>query len=95
MGARKAFRARAVPERAHPLVRCLFEALAVEKVTDADAERRAGLSPSVVRRWRTQHVPRVDHLQAALNGVGLELFIRPRRIDSPQGSVPCLNNNSA
>ncbi len=69
-------RPRSIP-RAHPLVRTLFSRI---NETDADYENvasRAGLGSGTMRNWRKGHEPLVSNLDAALNTVGLKLYVGP------------------
>lgn len=64
--------------RAHPLVHRLVEAINAERKSLNEVAESAGFDKTTVRSW-DKHVPRLDHFDAALNAVGLELFVRPRR----------------
>jgi DNA-binding phage protein len=70
---------------AHPLVRRMVDVMNAERTSFTEIAKRAGIDRSTIRTW-DKHLPRLDHFEAVLDALGLELFIRPRRI-SAEGSV--------
>jgi DNA-binding phage protein len=69
-----------VDEDCHPLVKRLVEAMNVERKSLTEVSTKAGFDRNTIRGWvNAKAVPRFDHLEAALNVMGLELFIRPKR----------------
>lgn len=70
---------RAPAEHAHPLVRELMKKIREQRTTYELVEQRAGLGNNTVNRWRRESEPRLANFTAALNVLGYELVIRPRR----------------
>lgn len=66
-------------EHAHPLVREFVAALNEQQTTYREVADRAGVGVDTLRFWPTRHMPRLDLFEAALNVLGLELCIRPKR----------------
>jgi hypothetical protein len=66
---------------AHPLVREFVELLNRDRLTLTEVERRSGISRCVMHRWRIRSNPSVAMFQAALNAMGYELRIAPRRAE--------------
>lgn len=64
---------------AHPLVREFVELLNRDRLTLTEVARRSGIDRCVMHRWRCRSNPSVAMLQAALNAMGYELRIAPRR----------------
>lgn len=69
----------AVPEKAHPLVRRLFELMNEERVCMHDVAARAGVRRGTISDWRYNRNPQLPVFEAACNALGYELVIRPRR----------------
>ena len=68
-----------IPHHTHPLVRRLFREMNREMTTLTEVAERAGMPRSTISEWRYRYTPRVSDLDAALNVLGLELCIRPKR----------------
>jgi len=68
-----------IPHHTHPLVRRLFQEMNRQKTTLTEVAERAGMPRSTISNWRYCHTPRVSDLDAALNVLGLELSVRPKR----------------
>lgn len=68
-----------VPHHTHPLVRQLFKEMNREMTTLTEVADRAGIRRGTISEWRYRYTPRVSDLDAALNVLGLELCIRPKR----------------
>lgn len=64
---------------AHPCVRRFIEELNNQKTTFAEVASRTNVGIDTMRFWQSRHVPRVDLLDAALNAIGYELAVRPKR----------------
>lgn len=77
----KPYRILAPAEHAHPLVRQLMAKIREQLTTYELVEKRAGIGGNVINRWRSASVPRLDNFEAALNVLGYELVIRPKRDD--------------
>jgi hypothetical protein len=60
-----------------PIIRFLFEEMYRQRVCQMDLSERVGLHRDTLRKWRTQHSPRLPEIQAALNALGYELKILP------------------
>jgi len=71
------FRPHAPADRAHPLVRQMFDEMNEQQCTQATMSERSGINKNTFRSWRTKAVPRIDDLEACLNVLGLEIVIRP------------------
>jgi lambda repressor-like predicted transcriptional regulator len=72
-----------VPRSAHPIVRDLIRAMNMQMVSFANLSKETGVSADTMQGWRTRYVPRLDNIEAALNGVGLRLAILPLEDDKP------------
>lgn len=68
-----------IAPHAHPCVRRFFEEMNRQETTFAEVASRTSVGIDTMRFWQTRHMPRVDLLDAALNSIGLELYVRPRR----------------
>lgn len=68
-----------VPEHAHPLVRQFFEILNDHKATMMDVSKKAGPHWSTIQSWSRRSNPYIGNFEAALNAMGYELVIRPKR----------------
>lgn len=66
-----------VPGNAHPLVRALYAEMIQLGLSEAEVERRAGISDGLLRSWRTAKSPQVANIAAALEVVGLQLIVVP------------------
>lgn len=73
----------AVPPNVNPIVRDLFRAMNTSGVSVDALADVVGISEATLRGWRKNHVPRLDNIEAALNGVGLRLAILPLEDDQP------------
>lgn len=62
-----------IPQKAHPLVRPIFEAMRRKQYTYGDLERRSGVSWWTVRRWRRGQLPELGNLLAVYKILGIEL----------------------
>lgn len=71
------FKTLSVPERAHPLVREMYELMNRERVGLNDLAWRSGNHKDTLSSWRRRGAPRVDMLEAALNVLGYRLSIEP------------------
>lgn len=67
------FRRITVPTKAHPLVRRLFEEMNHQQLGVLDLADRSGVNKNTLKDWRTRTVPRVDHLVACYNVLGMTL----------------------
>jgi hypothetical protein len=72
-----------VPTHAHPIVRDLVRAMNVRGVSFETLSELAGVNDRTMSGWRKKHIPRLDNIEAALNGVGLRLAILPLEDDQP------------
>jgi len=68
-----------LPSHSHPLVRQFIGELNAQMTTIRECATRAGLGPKTVCDWRYRTNPNLANFDAALNVLGLELCIRPRR----------------
>lgn len=68
-----------VPDHAHPLVRRFIGELNRQQTTLSEVAVRAGLARATMSDWRYRREPTLSNFEAALNVIGLELSIRPRR----------------
>lgn len=66
---------------AHPLVREFVDLLNRDRMTLTEVSQRAGIDRCVMHRWRIRSNPSVAMFQAALNAMGYELRIAPRRAE--------------
>lgn len=72
-----------VPAHAHPVVRDLVRAMNMRGVSFDALASITGVNERTISGWRKNHVPRLDNIEAALNGVGLRLAILPLEDDQP------------
>ena len=73
------FRRLKLPDKAHPMVRRLFEEMNRQQVGMLDLADRSGVNANTLKDWRTRTTPTIDNLEACLGVLGLELTTRPRR----------------
>lgn len=69
------FRKISPPERAHPLVKKMFDSMNHQQIGVLDLADRSGVNKNTIRDWRTRTVPTVDNFVACLNVLGLKLVI--------------------
>ena len=65
-------------KNSHPLVREMIQLQRHEMIAWGDVAKRAGISPSCIRHWRTENGPRLTNFEAVLNVLGYELVIQPK-----------------
>lgn len=70
------FRKLTIPDRAHPLVRKMFEHMNHQQIGVLDLSDRSGVNKNTIRDWRTRTVPTIDNFEACLNVLGLQVFIK-------------------
>lgn len=68
-----------IPRHIHPLVRSLFAEMNAQQTTLTEVADRAGIRRGTISDWRYRYTPRVSDLDAALNVLGLELYVRRRK----------------
>ena len=68
-----------IPERAHPMVRSLFQEMNRQQIGLLDMAERSGINKNTLKDWRTRTVPTVDNLEACLTVLGCELRIGRKR----------------
>lgn len=71
-----------MPRHAHPLVRQLIMEMNARQMLVSEVAREAGFRACTISEWRYRNVPKLDLLEAALNVLGLELVILPKRGDA-------------
>ncbi len=76
------FRPTPVPATAHRAVQHLFAEMNAQRCTDGTMATRSGINAWTLSAWRHRTKPNVDNLEAALNVLGLELVVRPKRGDA-------------
>lgn len=64
-----------IPQHAHPLVRRLWHELNKQQTTIAELADRCAVHRATMRQWGRKNHPRIDHLEAALNALGLGLKV--------------------
>lgn len=69
----RTFRHLSPPDKAHPLVRHLFEEMNKQQIGILDMADRSGINKNTLRDWRTRTVPTVDNLEACFSVLGLRL----------------------
>lgn len=70
------YRPVSIPEKAHPLVRQLFEEMHRQQCGVLDMAERSGVNKNTLKDWRTRTMPRVADLNACFNVLGLELIVK-------------------
>ncbi len=73
------FRRLSVPERAHPLVRRLFEEMNLQQIGMLDLADRSGVNKNTIKDWKDRSIPHVHNLAACLNVLGLDLTVKYSR----------------
>ncbi|MBE0529504.1 MAG: hypothetical protein IH626_01670 [Rhodospirillales bacterium] len=68
-----------IAPHAHPLVRRFFEIAEEQQVALTDVSERGGLGLATLVKWKYRHSPTIVTFEAALNVVGYELRVVPRR----------------
>ena len=71
------FRRHRTPERAHPLVRRLFDEMNHQCIGVLDLADRSGLNKNTISDWRYHTIPNVANLEACYNVLGMTLMPRP------------------
>jgi len=69
------FRKISPPERAHPLVKKMFDHMNHQQIGVLDLADRSGVNKNTLRDWRTRTVPTIDNFVACLTVLGLKLVI--------------------
>lgn len=64
-----------IPQRAHPLIKRMYELMNVEKVSLLTVANSSGVHKDTINNWRRRGAPRVDMLEACLNVIGYRLTI--------------------
>ena len=77
----RVFRQLSIPEKAHPLVRLLFQEMNRQHIGVLDMSDRSGINKNTLQDWRTRTVPTVDNLEACFTVLGCKLTIRQSRED--------------
>lgn len=67
-----------VPDRAHPLVKHLYQQMNLEGVTLRQMAIRSGYSVDCLKDWRTRASPNICSLEACFNVLGYELTVKRR-----------------
>lgn len=62
-----------VPDRAHPLVKVLFEEMNRQKIGLTEMSDRSGYTTQCIKDWRTRYSPNIRSLEACFNVLGYEL----------------------
>lgn len=73
------FRRLTVPDRAHPLVRRMFEEMNRQQLGMVDLAERSGVNKNTIKDWKDRSVPHVHNLVACFNVLGLELTVARRK----------------
>lgn len=73
-----------VPERANPLAKLVFAEMQNQRVTYAELEHRANVLVSTFKAWRTDNMPGLASIEAALGALGWALVPVPRKERIPQ-----------
>ena len=63
----------------HRCVRFLFDEMHRQRMTQADLSERTGVCKDTLKHWRLYTMPRISDLEAALNTLGFELYVRKVR----------------
>lgn len=74
----RTFRKLTIPEKAHPLVRRLFEEMNRQQIGVLDMSVRSGVNKNTFKDWRVRTVPRVPDLDACFGVLGMELKVKPK-----------------
>jgi transcriptional regulator with XRE-family HTH domain len=74
----RTFRRLTQPQKAHPLVRRLFDEMNDQKIGILDMAERSGVNKNTLNDWRTRTVPTVDNLEACMAVLGYELTFKSR-----------------
>lgn len=67
------FRKLSIPQRAHPLIRRLYEEMSHQQFGVTDTAERAGVARETIKGWRKSHCPRIGELEACFNVLGYTL----------------------
>lgn len=62
-----------VPDRAHPLVKVLFEEMNRQKIGLTEMSDRSGYSTQCIKDWRTRYSPNIRSLEACFGVLGMEI----------------------
>jgi hypothetical protein len=72
----RAFRPNTIPDKAHPLVRRLYQEMNKQQIGVLDMSERSGVNKNTFKDWRTRTMPRVADLEACFNVLGLTLTLK-------------------
>jgi hypothetical protein len=75
------FRPTPVPSSLHPVVKRLFVEMNEQQCTDKLMAKRSGVNNWTISAWRHRTIPNVRNIEACLNVLGLELYVRQRRYE--------------
>ena len=67
------------PEKAHPLVRFLYDECNRQQVSIRSVSEQSGVSESIINLWRTQGEPRLSNIEACLNVLGFTILTPTRK----------------
>jgi hypothetical protein len=70
-----------IPQRAHPLVRRLFQLINRDGCTLEELAARSGVDSAAFNSWRSRKSPQLVTFEAALNALGYRLEIRGYKVD--------------
>lgn len=57
------------------IVRFMFEEMHKQRIHECDMSERVGFHRDTMRKWRTQHQPRICDLEACLDFLGYKLKV--------------------
>ena len=59
----------------NPIVRFVFEEMHRQKIHQADMAERMGYHKDTIRKWRSNHMPRINDLMDCLSYLGYDLTV--------------------
>ena len=69
----------AVPSKADPLVRRLFQLLNSQRTGLSEVDEKSGVNRRTISSWRYYTCPTLGNFKAALNAIGYDLVIVKKR----------------
>lgn len=65
-----------VPDRAHPLIKRLFQEMAAQQAGVVEMAGKSGVNKNTLKDWRTRGNPRLADLEACFNVLGFDIIVK-------------------
>ena len=64
-----------VPDRAHPVVKKLFQEMQDQQISVLDMADKSGINKNTLKDWRTRTTPRIADIEACFGVLGMKLIV--------------------